>query len=76
MYILDSSLTANSGILISICEIIGIILGIWLLYLIYIRVTSKMAKKRGRDLLGWILLSIFVSPILAWIILLIVDDAK
>ena len=76
MYILDSSLTANSGILISICEIIGIILGIWLLYLIYIRVTSKMAKKRGRDQLGWILLSIFVSPILAWIILLIVDDAK
>ena len=44
-------------------------------YWIYIHITSRMAKKRHRDPLGWVLLSLFVSPVLTWIILLIVGDA-
>jgi len=44
-------------------------------YLIYIHITCRMAKKRHRDPLGWVLLSIFVSPVLTWIILLIAGDA-
>ena len=47
-----------------------------LVYYVYIGITLKMAKKRHRDPLGWILLSLFVSPLLTWIILLIVGDAK
>ena len=40
-------------------------------YWIYIGITWKMAKSRHRDPLGWVLLSILVSPPLTWIILLI-----
>ena len=46
------------------------------LYYVYIGITLKMAKDRNRDPLGWILLSIFVSPFLTWIILYFVEDAK
>lgn len=35
-----------------------------------------MARKRHRAPLGWILLSLFVSPFLAWIILLVLGDAE
>lgn len=44
-------------------------------YWIYIHITYRMAKKRHRDPLGWVLLSLFVSPLLAWIVLLIAGDA-
>lgn len=47
-----------------------------LAYYIYIGITRRMAMERHRDPLGWILLSLFVSPLLTWIILLIVGDAK
>lgn len=53
---------------------VGIILV--LVYYVYIGITLDMAKKRHRDPLGWILLSLFVSPLLTWIILLIVGDAE
>lgn len=45
-------------------------------YWLYIGITRRMAKNRHRDPLGWILLSLFVSPLLTWIILLIVGDSK
>lgn len=43
-------------------------------YLVRIHIALRMAKNRHRDPLGWVLLSLFVSPVLAWIILLIVGD--
>ena len=45
-------------------------------YWIYIGITRRMAKNRHRDPLGWILLSLLVSPVLTWIILLIAGDSK
>ncbi len=47
-----------------------------IVYWIYIGITLRMAKNRHRDPIGWVLLSIFVSPLLTWIILLIVGDSK
>lgn len=47
-----------------------------LIYLIRIHIAYKMAKNRHRDPLGWVLLSLFVSALLTWIILLIAGDAK
>lgn len=44
------------------------------LYYVFIQVAYRMAKDRYRDPLGWVLLSVFCSPLLAWIILLIVGD--
>ena len=47
-----------------------------LVYLIRIHIAYRMAKKRHRDPLGWVLLSIFVSPLLTWIILLLAGDSN
>lgn len=49
---------------------------LFFVYWIYIGITRRMAKRRHRDPLGWILLSLFVSPVLTWIILLIAGDSK
>lgn len=54
--------------------ILYVILAFAIIYWIYIDITRRMAINRHRDPLGWILLSIFVSPLLTWIILLIVGD--
>lgn len=56
--------------------ILGGIVALAIVYYVYIGIALKMAKSRNRDPLGWVLLSIFVSPLLTWIILLIVGDAK
>ena len=54
--------------------ILSVVTILFILYWIYIGITRRMAKNRHRDPLGWILLSLFVSPLLTWIILLIVGD--
>jgi hypothetical protein len=56
--------------------ILYIIAGLAILYWLYIGITRSMAINRHRDPLGWILLSIFVSPLLTWIILLLVGDKE
>lgn len=43
---------------------------------IRIHIAYRMAKNRHRDPLGWVLLSLFVSPVLTWIILLIAGNAS
>lgn len=52
--------------------VIAAVLG--LTYLLRIHIAYRMAKNRHRDPLGWVLLSFFFSPLLAWIVLLIVGD--
>ena len=56
--------------------VLGVVAALALVYYVYIGITLKMARKRHRDPLGWILLSLFASPLLTWIILLIAGDAK
>ena len=64
----------------SIARIILILLVVvflcYLAYLFYIGITVAMARRRHRDPLGWVLLGLFVSPPLTWIILLIVGDSR
>ena len=55
---------------------VGLVVGLGLVYLLRIHIAYRMAKKRHRDPLGWVLLSFFFSPLLTWIILLIVGEAK
>ena len=50
----------------------GIAAALGLAYLLRIHIAYRMAKNRHRDPLGWVLLSFFFSPLLTWIILLIV----
>ena len=54
--------------------VLGVVVVLGVLYLVRIHIALRMAKNRHRDPLGWVLLSLFVSPVLAWIILLIVGD--
>lgn len=56
--------------------ILAIALALGLVYLLRIHIAYRMAKNRHRDPLGWVLLSLFFSPLLTWIILLIVGDDK
>jgi len=56
--------------------VLGIVAVLAFVYWIYIHITYRMAKNRHRDPLGWVLLSILVSPLLTWIILLIAGDAN
>jgi hypothetical protein len=46
------------------------------IYFVRIHIAYRMAVNRHRDPLGWALLSFFVSPLLAWIILLLAGDAR
>ncbi len=57
-------------------QLLAVVAVVALLFFIYIDIPRRMARNRHRDPLGWVLLSIFVSPLLTWIILLIVGDAK
>lgn len=56
--------------------VLGVVVVLGVLYLVRIHIALRMAKNRHRDPLGWVLLSLFVSPVLTWIILLIVGDMK
>ena len=50
--------------------------GLYICYWIWFGLTIKMAKKRHRDPLGWVILSLFISPIWVWIILLMAGEKK
>lgn len=54
--------------------ILGIAAVLGFVYILRIHIAYRMAKNRHRDPVGWVLLSFFFSPLLAWIILLIVGD--
>lgn len=53
----------------------GIAVLLWI-YFIRIHIAYVMAKHRNREPLPWVLLSVFVSPILTWIILLLIKEEK
>jgi hypothetical protein len=51
---------------------LGIILGLLALYVVlwlYILLPARMAESRGRSVVGWVLLSLIFSPILACLLL-------
>lgn len=49
----------------TVLTVILLIVGIWFLWWIYITVPMEMARARNRDAAGWLLVSIFASPIVA-----------
>lgn len=60
-------------LLLYIIAIFGIlILFLWL----YIFLPAKMARKRGRSALGWVLLFWIITPLWGIIILLVLGDSK
>ena len=68
-----SALVAAGGVVFYLfCAFFG------LLWAFFIRfyIAYRMSKNRNRDTLAWSLLSIFVSPLMTWILLLILGDKK
>lgn len=67
---------ATNDIVSFVLAIVSVIFALLFVYLIRIHIAYRMAKNRHRDPLGWVLLSLFVSPVLTWIILLIAGNAS
>ena len=62
---------AEEEILI-IAIIVALILTLWL----YIFLPASMARKRGRSVIGWVLLFWIISPLWGIIVLLVLGDSK
>jgi hypothetical protein len=56
--------------------ILAALFALLFLWYFWVRLPAQMARKRGRDALGWVLLFWFLSPIWGIILLLIVGDSK
>ena len=52
--------------------LIGAFIGLIVSFII----TGVIASNRGTSAFGWIIISSFITPILTWVILLIVYDTK
>ena len=57
-------------------SIIAIILALIVILWLYIFLPAKMARKRGRSTIGWILLFWIISPLWGIIVLLVLGDNK
>ena len=56
--------------------IIAIIIALILILWLYIFLPAKMARKRGRSPIGWVLLFWIISPLWGIIVLLVLGDSK
>lgn len=68
-----AGMMATGGIFMLIAVLLFSLL---VFYIFRIHIAYHMAVNRRRDPLGWVLLSLFVSPVMTWIILLIAGDNK
>ena len=57
-------------------SIIAIILALIVILWLYIFLPAKMARKRGRSTIGWILLFWIISPLWGIIVLRVLGDSK
>jgi hypothetical protein len=56
--------------------VFGSIAALLFFWFFWVRLPAQMARKRGRSVLGWVLLTWILSPIWTVIILLIVGDSS
>ena len=56
--------------------IIAIIIALILILWLYIFLPAKMARKRGRSTIGWVVLFWVISPLWGIIVLLVLGDSK
>lgn len=57
-------------------SIISMIIALLLILWLYIFIPVRMARKRGRSAIGWVLLFLIISPLWGIIILLVLGDSK
>ena len=59
----------------SLIIVITAIISLAFLYLFWIHIPAKMARKRGRSALGWVLLTWILQPLWTIILLAILGDS-
>ena len=51
------------------------LVGLFVLWLFWVRIPAQMARERGRSALGWVLLTWMLTPLWTIILLLILGDS-
>ena len=60
----------------TIATIAGLIVGLVIIAYLYFIIPVRMARKRGRSEVGWVLLGFCISPFWVYILLAILGDTK
>ena len=56
--------------------IIALIVGLVITIYLWVVIPARMARKRGRSEVGWVLLGLCISPFWVYILLAILGDTK
>ena len=60
------------SLVLLVAALVALYLTLWVIILL----PARMAEARGRSAFGWVLVSVFFSPFLAVILLLLIGDAR
>jgi hypothetical protein len=60
----------------TIATIAGLIVGLVIFAYLWFIIPARMARKRGRSEVGWVLLGFCISPFWVYILLAILGDTK
>lgn len=60
----------------TIATIAGLIVGLVIIAYLYFIIPARMARKRGRSQVGWVLLGFCISPFWVYILLAILGATK
>lgn len=59
-----------------IAAVFGLIVGLVIIVYFWCILPARMARKRGRSTIGWVLLAWCISPLWVYILLAILGDTK
>lgn len=62
-------------IIIGISSLLWVALMLFFLWFFYIRLPRKMARKRGRDPFGWMIIFWLITPLWGAVLLLVAGDS-
>jgi len=60
----------------TIATIVGVIVGLVITIYLWCIIPARMARKRGRSEVGWVILAWCISPLWVYILLAILGDTK
>lgn len=64
-----------SGLAALFIVLVSVVIGLLITFFVRVMIAYWMARNRNRDPWGWVLLSFCFSPLLTWIVLLLIGDA-
>lgn len=68
---MEEALILSEMLIVLLCIVAGLaLLAFWII------IPARMARKRGRSVFAWLVLTLFTSPILTIFILLLIGDSR